>query len=546
MRERLNARQVSGEVTTDRESTTKRIGRTAGRLATKLAIFGTLGICGGAALTTIVPTEVPFGPGTARATSTLDGHATLEGGLIGSVRQELDSPNLGGLSPGINLRVEELPTGSSDQPPTQMEELSVDELFNDIDTRDIQRYGELYRTVSTQSNEITDELKNHTLRMALLIGATAFTLYELPGKRGRKAVWENLRKPGIYLPLLVLAYGAHINTPQAPEHSWDPTGPEYVDTPLEGVEVSGEFADQFINNFGGRIMRYIQRTDEFYNQALESAQNTAPGEVLLGQRPEDQQNYTFLFFTDNHCNTGTPQIMAYVASVAGVNTAVDGGDTVFSGSGVERYCVQQQMSPFNSANITVVAVAGNHDSPTTSNFMEQYGAQMLSGEPKNINGIIFLGDADPYASPFGQGVQLRGDETMDEVGTRLADTGCASDERVMVLVVHHSQATNESLRRGCEYLSLSGHTHERVVTFSGWSEEVSTINPGFPYVQITGGSSGGALERAPTYGPLNKASQFMLISVNQSGQLQYLQDFSISTTGALSVGDIIDNPDYSG
>lgn len=540
-----NGWQISGEGTADHESTTKKIGKFAGRLATKLAIFGTLGICGGVVLSTAVPTEVQFGPGTASATASFDGHATLEGGIIGSARQEIDSPNLGPLDLGVTLRVDELPVGVSEQPETQMEELSVNELFGDINTSDIQRYGELYRAVSAQSDEITNDLRDHTLKMALMIGSAAFALYELPGKKGRKAVKENLRKPGIYLPLLVLAYAGHINFPQAPDHTWHPTGSEYSGTPLEGVEISGEIADQFVNNFGGRIMRYIQTTDEFYDQVLRNAQNTAPNEVLLGQRPEDQQNFTFLFFTDLHCNTGIPKTLAYIASEAGANVAVDGGDSVFSGSGYERYCVQQEMQPFNRSNIAVVAVSGNHDSETTEGYMDQYGAHVLNGEVQTVGGISFLGDSDPYESPFGQGIRQRGAETNEELGARLAETGCAHNGRVMVLVTHRSQAADESLSRGCEYLALSGHTHEREVFFSDWAEGYSTINPGFPYVQITGGTAGGAKEHTSTIGPLQRPSEFMLISVNGNGQLQYLQDLSISTSGELIVEDIIENTDYN-
>lgn len=545
MRERLNARQVSGEAITDRESTTKRVIRSSGRLATKLAIFGTLGLFGGVALTTVVPTEVPFGPGTARATASLDGHATLEGGFIGSARQEIDGPSLGPLDLGVTLRVDELPVGVSERPETQIEELSVNELFGDINTSDIQRYGELYRAVSAQSDEITGGLRDHTLKMALLIGSAAFALYELPGKKGRRAVKENLQKPGIYLPLLVLAYAGHVNLPEAPDHTWHPTGSEYSGTPLQDVEISGEIA-QYVNNFGGRIMRYVQTTDEFYDQVLRNAQNTAPNEVLLGQRPEDQENFTFLFFTDLHCNTGIPRTLAYIASVAGANVAVDGGDSVFSGSGYERYCVQQEMRAFNRSNVEVVAVSGNHDSETTEGYMEQYGAHVLNGEVQTVGGISFLGDSDPYESPFGQGIRQRGTETNEDLGARLAEIGCAQNDRVMVLVTHRSRAADESLGRGCEYLALSGHTHEREVFFADWAESYSTTNPGFPYVQIIGGTAGGAQERTPTIGRLQQASEFMLISVNGNGQLQYLQDLSISTAGNLIVGEIIDNPYYSG
>lgn len=212
---------TTGEgVVEGRESTTKRVIRSSGRLATKLAIFGTLGLFSGAALSTVVPTEVPFGPGTARATTTLDGRATLDGGVIGSIQKDIDAPGLGPIQLGISLRTNEVPIQNAIQVNTVNNDLSVNQIFGEINQTDIQRLGEFSRASTAQAPDITRELRNHTLSMGLMVGAGAFLLYELPGKKGRKHVRETLRKPQIYLPLVVALYLGQANIPEQPSYNW--------------------------------------------------------------------------------------------------------------------------------------------------------------------------------------------------------------------------------------------------------------------------------------------------------------------------------------
>lgn len=533
--------KATGEgVVDDRESTTKKVARWSGRMATKGAIFLTLGIASGAALSTVVPTEVPFGPGTARATTTLDGNATLDGGVIGSIQKDIDGPSLGPIHLGVSLRANELPIQQPIPETTQIDQLSVNQIFGEIDDSDIQRFGEYTKASTAQASEITDSLRDHALSMGFLVSASALALYELPGKRGRKHVKETLRRPQIYLPLVVALYLGQVNIPEQPSYNWQDTGSEYDGTPLEDVRVSGDIANQFVNNFGSRILGYINQTDAYYAQVLRNAEEEAGRTTLLGQRPGDEQYRLFTFFTDNHCNTGTPRIIAYITSESGANVAVDGGDTVYSGSSYERYCVQQEMNAFNDQNIEVVAVQGNHDSDITAEYMEQYGAHMLNGSVINVEGIDFLGNIDPYESRFGQGKQLRGSTTLESLSTELANTACNTAD-TPILVVHHSQATRQSIVRQCVFLSLSGHTHERDLFFSGWDD-----SDFLPFTTITGGTSGGANENSPTYGKLRSESSFMVIAINYRGQLEAVQDITINVDGEVVIGDIIDNPDLQG
>ncbi|MBP9738243.1 metallophosphoesterase family protein [Candidatus Saccharibacteria bacterium] len=516
----------------NRESTTKRIVRGVGRLTTRAAVFGALGITGGIALSTIVPTEVPLGPGSGRATVTLDGKATVDAGLIGSARKNVDGPSFGPIDLGIKVRANEISALSRPEDAAPLTELTVDSVFEDINDTNISQYGELYRTASTESDDVTEALRTNTLKLSFLVGSVCLALYSIPGKKGRREIYNSVTSRKSLLLLVPLVTGATFASVPAYSHQdWNRVSTEYDGTPLEGVEISGAAAMELVNNYGQRIMRYIRETDEFYDSAKETAETEMESRVLLGQRPEDAENTVFLFFTDNHGNTGTPKIMANVADIAGAKFAVDTGDTVPSGTGYEEHFIRQQMRAFNNRDIELIQVPGNHDSPITSGFLRKRGAKILSGTAVNVSGVTFLGDADPRSSQFGQGLQQRGGKTISELGTELADKSCETKEPT-ILLVHDKRAADEALMRGCVDLSLSGHTHK--------PEIVSTLRPDDTLTnRITGGSSGGAQEYTLTYGPLQQDSTFMLVSV-KDGQLKGRQYFTITADGEFIISPIID------
>lgn len=514
-----------------RQSTTNTIAKRLGRFAAKAAIYTGLGLSGGIALSTLVPTEVPFGPGTAKATVTVDGMATLDGGAIGNARRSIDGPSLGPIELGLKVRANEIPQIREVQSSSNVSRLSVSTLFEDFSERDVKRYGELYRSVSTQGDEITKEIRDHTLRLSLVSGLACMALYEIPGKRGRKHIKGALWSPKPLLILGLLGASIYSARPAPTEYDWQAVSSEYDGTYLEGAQVSGAPATELVNNFGQKIMKYVRVTDEFYDSVLETTKNELPGQTLLGQRPEDADNIVFLFFTDNHCNTGMPKTLAAVADAAGASLALDGGDTVMSGTGYEKYCVQQEVRPFRNRDIHLVEVPGNHDSEVIEGYLDNYGVSVLDGSVLEIGGLRILGDSDPRSSELGQGITYRGDETIADLGSRLADTACKETDP-LILMVHDKRAANEALARGCVRLSLSGHTHAEEI-LSG------TTLSGLDYTRITGGTSGGAKESELTYGPLGQASKSMLISV-KDGVLQGYQDITITTEGGLLVGDIVD------
>ena len=76
-------------------------------------------------------------------------------------------------------------------------------------------------------------------------------------------------------------------------------------------------------------------------------------------------------------------------------------------------------------------------------------------------GATLLGVNDPRSSGLGSWRDESG-LSFDEVGSRLADAACASDERVATILVHDANLADEVLERGCADLVLGGHLHVQV------------------------------------------------------------------------------------
>src|SRR5699024_5493852 len=98
---------------------------------------------------------------------------------------------------------------------------------------------------------------------------------------------------------------------------------------------------------------------------------------------------------------------------------------------------------------------GNHDSETTAEQMAEAGYTVLHGETVDVAGVRVLGDTDPTITALGEGTRPERDETIEELGTRLADQACEADDPVDILLIHNPLAAEETMARGCAELALS-------------------------------------------------------------------------------------------
>lgn len=504
----------------------RRSARSLGVLAFKGGLAISSGLLSGNLLATAWPTEVPFGPGTAQATLSFDGQSTLDGGVSAARKKLPDQYGVGPLKLGATLRLNEIPAL-----PEERED--PNELFGSQDERRAREYAELYRSVDNDSDDIAKQLSEHVLMLSGLSLVVLAGSYTAIGTKNRRVLLDHMKQKPL-APMLVagaLAASA-FHLPSETRRDWQSVSTEYDGTALEGVEISGAPAQEVINRYGERILRYIRETDEFYNRALENSAEKLERRLLLGQRVEDYDSEIVLFFTDNHCNMGMPGIIAATGVAAKADYALDGGDSAFTGSKYEKRCVHAETDAMGDAKIPIGWVGGNHDSNDTSEEFKERGAVVMNGRVTELtSGLLVVGDSDPRSSQFMQGIQNRTEKTLADLGNEIADTAC-EDGRRPILLIHDAKAANKAIEEGCSDLALTGHTHTKKIT-----ELVR--EDGTTGIVITGGSSGGAEEDQLTYGPLVAPAEYMLIAV-KDGSLVSRQEFTLGTDGKLTVGAIID------
>ena len=231
--------------------------------------------------------------------------------------------------------------------------------------------------------------------------------------------------------------------------------------------------------------------------------------------PARVEPVTFLLVSDLHCNVGMASVIADAARLSGASAILDAGDTVMSGTAVESYCVNAFAGEVPD-DLPMIVSTGNHDSVTTAEQMRDAGYVVLGGDVVEVEGVRILGDTDPTLTAVGEGTRPERDETVPQMGERLAEEACSAD-RADVLLVHNPTAALPALEQGCVPLSLSGHWHRR--------EGPEVHGAGTRYVSSsTAGASGGA-----TVGPLNGPAEMTVLRVDAASGRPL--DYRVLTVG---------------
>ena len=248
-----------------------------------------------------------------------------------------------------------------------------------------------------------------------------------------------------------------------------------------------------------------------------SGDDASAGEETAAE--EEPDLITGVMVTDLHCNIGMAEVIGTAATEFGADLIINAGDTVMAGTSVESYCVSAFADGFG--DVPVVFADGNHDSRTTTEQEVEAGWIPLEGEPVEVAGLRFLGDNDPTISSLGQPTRPTREETVLEMGDRLAAQGCElaeEGEPVDVLLVHSPYAGRQILEAGCAPMSLSGHMHSQTGP--------RQLGLGTQYI---GASTAGAAEGAPTIGPLNQPAT--ITAIRWDPQTHLPVDYRIVTVG---------------
>ncbi|MCL2454594.1 MAG: metallophosphoesterase family protein [Micrococcales bacterium] len=344
-----------------------------------------------------------------------------------------------------------------------------------------------------------------------------------------------------------------------PNLSGTEASPVFEGTALEGARITGRLGG-IIDTYSAMVITTIRQNDEFYDGAQEAleiawsgyearselaartqvpetgqtepqvpdqpdvldepgtspqtqtpAQVGTPAQPAAPAQPEQAASprpgsatasptakpVTVVLVSDLHCNVGMARVISTLVRLSDARVVIDAGDTTINGTSVEEQCVQTFARAIPD-RVRLVAVAGNHDSRTTTRAYARAGATVLSGSVVSVGGIRFFGDADPNQTLFGQSASTR-DETEAQAGARIADQACRA-RGVDVLLVHNPRVATPSLERGCAPVSLSGHMHTRT--------DPIQVGSGIRYISA---SSGGAVAGEVTLGPLSGTAEMTVL-----------------------------------
>lgn len=514
----------------------KRVSRGLGRV-----LFATsVGIAGGGALATAIPTKVPFGHSEAKATLSYDGMATIEAGAVGSLRTDIEgASSIGPLDVGATFVLGEIAAPPRNNPePEPMygirrstdEPASLENILEDFDTSKIQYYGEFYRAISRDQPEIQNRLRNHTLKLMALVGLAtevgvlAWSRIETEQRR------RLLKDPRLVASIIgVGVLGASV-APEERTHQWRSAQYIFEDTELRGVEISGAPAED-LSHIASEVIEYLEVTDAFYDKVKESAMQELANKWHIGDEyGGDSKVRLVLLFSDLHCNPGMPQVMTTIAKQFGIKTAIDTGDTTMSGTVYENLCVSNMMDAFTDAGITIVHSPGNHDSDITEDQMRSAGAHVLDGTTIRTGGLSVLGVRDPYASRAGKDTVYTSPESIEEIAEQLRKVSCDSEDP-LVLAVHNNELAKAAMEESCFIWGTYGHTHNPIIqTVEDAEGEMRPL--------INSGTAGGAAENMVTMGPLNgdRDATFSIVALGPDGTLLASQLFSADQHAGFHIG----------
>ncbi|MFC7405943.1 metallophosphoesterase family protein [Georgenia alba] len=472
----------------------------------------TLLVTGVVAVAIGVPTassRSSLGPHAAEYHVTLDSQVAIQMGPLGAII--LDSPLPGPL--GAEVVVQEIPT---DVEGASAPDSPVPGLLADLAA-----YGQLFARPEVAVADAVRSLVGDALGRT----AVAWSLLLVLIAAGRLAAGGHLRdevrhalaRPGV----AVLAAGGLIAATAAvvvPAVVRDePAGysPRVLDgTPMEGAVITGRLAD-VVAVYGTAVRDAVEENEAFYAEAADNlaralATDPAPAPPPVpdeaGAEGALSDPVTFLLAADLHCNVGMAAVVRSALEHTGAVALLDAGDTVTNGTSPESFCVETFADAVPDG-LPVLVATGNHDSVVTADQERDVGWTVLAGDVVEVEGVRFLGDTDPTLTSLGSGTVQERDETVEEMGDRLADVACgAADggDGVDVLLVHNPRAGEAALDRGCVPLQLSGHWHR--------TDGPAVLGSGVRYVST---SSGGGAGGGVTIGPLTSDAELTVLRIDR-------------------------------
>jgi predicted phosphodiesterase len=305
----------------------------------------------------------------------------------------------------------------------------------------------------------------------------------------------------------------------------DYLGPEVpIPDEVAGVEVRSD-----VTTLGSR--RLIQSALDTYDKSKVFYDAAADEAATLRLRQPEEGDTVVALVSDRHDNIGMDRVARAVADAGGATAVFDAGDDTSSGESWEAFSLDSVTAAFD--DLDRYAVAGNHDNGSfVADYLEDLGWNTLDGEvEKGPGGTRILGLDDPRSSGLGSWRDEVG-LSFEEVGSRLSEVACDSEDRVGTILVHDANLAHEALERGCADLVVGGHLHVEV----GPTRIVGT-NGQAGYSYTTGTTGGAAYAIAVGSKPRRDAT--MTLITYRDGRPLGLQSVVLQTTGDFEVNPFV-------
>ncbi|WP_235537267.1 metallophosphoesterase [Nocardioides sp. Soil805] len=367
------------------------------------------------------------------------------------------------------------------------------------------------------------------------LGMVPLAVWLLLGPHRRGELFRGLRTRrgavgGVLLLALPLAlwqpWDSDADTQEA-EQDWITLGTflgDAVPLPAEadGIEVrTGPTTTETRRLIASAVSTY-DKSKAFYADAVEAA-----GSLPL--REPAQGETVALLVSDRHDNIGMDPVARAIGDAAGATVVLDAGDDTSTGQPWEAFSLDSLDRTFG--DLDRWAIAGNHDNGSfVTRYLADLGWTTLDGEPvEGPGGGLVLGVDDPRSSGLGDWRDETG-LSFTEVGERLADAACDSEERISTLLVHDADLGRASLARGCVDLVVGGHTHVQSGPEPVAGEGGRT---GWTY---TNGTTGGAAYAIAVGSKPRRDAGVSLVTYDEQGRPVGVQAVRLQTDGSFVVG----------
>jgi hypothetical protein len=400
----------------------------------------------------------------------------------------------------------------------------------------VQRYAFLASQPEGQISKVERSILGMAAAAALrgaVIGLLPVAVWLLIGARRRRELLVRARSRngivvGVVLVLLVVMIWQPWRGREpsvAGASAWTPL-PDYLGA---GVPVPEQAADlevrTDVTTSGSR--RLIQSAVDTYDKSKEFYDAAAEAAAGLDVRQPDEGDTVVALISDRHDNIGMDAVARAVADAGGATAVFDAGDDTSTGERWEAFSLDSVASAFD--DLDRWGVAGNHDHGSfVTDYLSDLGWTMLDGEVVDgPGGSTLLGVDDPRSSGLGNWRDESG-LSFTEVGSRLSDVACDSEERVSTILVHDANLADEALERGCVDLVVGGHLHVQEGPTSVIGENGQT---GYSY---TTGTTGGAAY-AIAIGSKPRREATIALLTYRDGRPAGIQPVVLQTDGTFEV-----------